>query len=584
MARYDYGPLPYRPAPELSGTASRAPVVIVGAGPVGLTAAIDLARHGIASVVVDDGDKVSVGSRAICWAKRTLEIFDRLGVADRMLAKGITWKVGRLFHGDREVYSFDLLPEAGHKMPAFINLQQYYVEEYLIDRARELGNLIDLRFRSRVTDVAQTEAGVTVTVASPDGTYELGAAWLVACDGSHSTVRRRLGLAFEGTAFEDRFLIADVEMKADFPSERRFWFEPTFHPGETALLHKQPDDIYRIDLQLGPDADPEVERRPDVVRPRIEKAVAGRPFEIDWVSVYSFRCARLARFVHGRVLFAGDAAHVVSPFGARGGNGGIQDVDNLAWKLAAVIRGEAPPALIETYDAERVHAADENIVNSARSTNFMSPRNKAERMFRDELLAVSSHFPAARPLINSGRLSRPASLAPLFDGALAGAAPLRPGDPCPDAPLGEGWLLSALGGGFVLLAVGMPAPVVEGVTPLEVSACGTIAERYGRGLVLVRPDQHVAAVWPEGASAETVAAARDAVMEGRGVHALPPRALEDGEDADARYATLLKLHRGLSEEASAALNARLVLAMMAAAGPAVTKEALEAVGATMETR
>jgi 3-(3-hydroxy-phenyl)propionate hydroxylase len=347
MSRSPPQTFPYAPPPELTGgQSSTAQVAIVGAGPVGLAAAIDLELHGVATVVLDDNDAVAVGSRAICWAKRTLEIFDRLGVGERVVERGVTWKVGRVFHGEREVWSFDLLPEPGHKIPAFVNLQQYHVEQLLIERCRDFPALIDMRWKNRVTGLEQDGKNMRLRVETPDGAYQLAADWVVACDGAKSAVRDMMGLALEGQSFEERFLIADVEMKADFPSERRFWFRPPFHDGETALLHKQPDDIWRIDLQLGPQAVPEVEKRPENVIPRIAKAVGGRPFELDWVSVYNFRCARLARFVHGRVIFAGDSAHVVSPFGARGGNGGIHDADNLCWKLAMVVQGEAGPALL----------------------------------------------------------------------------------------------------------------------------------------------------------------------------------------------------------------------------------------------
>jgi 3-(3-hydroxy-phenyl)propionate hydroxylase len=343
MPRYSYQPFGYTTPPELSGKAAqeRYPVAIVGAGPVGLAMAIDLALHGIASVVLDDNDVVSVGSRAICWSKRTLEIFDRLGVGERMVEKGVTWKVGRLFHRDKEVWNFDLLPEEGHKMPAFINLQQYHVEQYLVERARDFPDLIDLRFKNRVAGVSPAADHAAVDIETPDGAYRLKAQYLIACDGARSFVRQAMGLDFAGKLFEERFLIADVEMKADFPSERWFWFEPPFHAGQSALLHKQPDDIYRIDLQLGWDADPEEEKKPENVIPRIEKMIGHSDFELDWVSVYTFQCRRLERFTHGRVIFVGDSAHIVSPFGARGGNGGIQDVDNLGWKLAAVLKGEA---------------------------------------------------------------------------------------------------------------------------------------------------------------------------------------------------------------------------------------------------
>lgn len=512
MPRYRSPIFPFVRPLELDGRGGRHwPVIIVGAGPVGLAAAIDLALHGIASVVLDESNVVSTGSRAICWSKRTLEIFDRLGVGDRMVAKGVTWQVGRLFHREREVYAFDLLPEPGHKRPAFVNLQQYYVEAYLIERAREFPDLIELRFMSRATGVSQQRDHVTIDVETPEGSYRLTGDYLVACDGVRSTVRRSLGLDFIGRAFEERFLITDVEMTAEFPSERWFWFEPPFHDGQSALLHKQPDNIYRIDLQLGPGADPDEERLPERVIPRIKAMVGDRPFEIDWISVYSFQCSRLERFVHGRVIFAGDSAHVVSPFGARGGNGGIQDVDNLCWKLAAVLKGEASAALLETYDSERVHGADENILNSARATSFMTPKSRMERLVRDEVLALACTYPFARQLVNSGRLSRPCSLAgfPLGSADTSDiGGTMVPGSPCLDAPIrdarGEaGWLLDHLGGAFLALGFDALPPTPPGVLRLIVGAAGDIkdprglaAARYGGApgtVYLIRPDQHVAA-------------------------------------------------------------------------------------------
>ena len=510
---YDYAPFPYVAPPGLRAPEARHPAVIIGAGPVGLALAIDLALRGIRSVVLDDNNVVSVGSRAICWSKRTLEIFDRLGIGDRMLEKGVTWKVGRQFHGDAEIYAFDLLPEAGHKYPAFINLQQYYVEQYLVERAQDFADLIDLRFLNRVIDHSDHGDHVGLRIQTPDGPYSLETEWLVACDGARSPTRQRMNLAFEGETFEENFLIVDVEMPTspfgtDDTPERWFWFAPPFHNGQSALLHKQPDDIYRIDLQLGPDTDPETEATEEQVIPRIKAIIGDAPFRLDWQSVYRFRCARLERFVHNRTLFAGDSAHVVSPFGARGGNGGIQDVDNLGWKLAAVCQGDAPISLIESYNTERGIACDENILNSARATNFMTPKSPMETLFRNEVLSLSAQHPFARGFINSGRLSLPCVLS---DSALhyGGDSRLPIGSPLPDAPLmgpnGPTWLIREIPGAFCLFHAGRtPIPEVsdlprigvahQGDYPCFEDPSGIVKQRYGSDATyLLRPDGHICA-------------------------------------------------------------------------------------------
>lgn len=529
---YDYTPFPYTDPPGLTEPEPRHAVVIVGAGPVGLAMAIDLALRGVKSVVLDDNNVVSMGSRAICWSKRTMEIFDRLGVGERMLAKGVTWKVGRNFHGHREVFSFDLLPEDGHKYPAFINLQQYYVEEYLVERARDFPELIDLRFRNKVVGHTDLDGCVQVEIETPSGSYKLETEYLIACDGAGSATRERMGLDFTGQTFQEQFLIADIEMEqspfgdADIP-ERWFWFDPPFHPGKSALLHMQPDNIYRIDLQLDVDADGKAEAAEDRVIPRIKAVVGDKPFKLDWVSVYKFRCIKLDRFVHGRVVFVGDSAHVVSPFGARGGNGGIQDVDNLGWKLAAVLKGEADARLIETYHEERSHGSAENILNSTRSTNFMTPKSPIEALFRAEALKLAQDQPFAQKLLNSGRLSVPCSLEGM---ALQtpGAAQIAPGTALVDAPLsseaGDTWLLREVQGEFTLVGFGdVVLPEVVGLRRIGINhradyPCFTALQnhairRYGAGKAyLFRPDGHVCAVF----DTPTEAAVREAMARAFG--------------------------------------------------------------------
>ncbi len=270
-----------------------------------------------------------------------------------MTDKGVSWNVGKVFLHDELIYTFNLLPESGHAKPAFINLQQYYVEGYLAERAAQLPNL-QMRWKNRVLGLQQQDDHVSITIDTPDGEYTLQAQYVVAADGSRSAIRKLMGLDTQGRVFKDRFLIADVKMKAEFPTERWFWFDPPFHPNQSVLLHRQPDNVWRIDFQLGWDADPVLEKQPERVLPRV-RALLGEDaeFELEWVSVYTFACQRMTKFRQGRVLFAGDSAHGVSPFGARGANSGVQDADNLAWKLRWVLQSLAPDALLDSYADER---------------------------------------------------------------------------------------------------------------------------------------------------------------------------------------------------------------------------------------
>ena len=489
----------------------RHPVVVVGAGPIGLGAAIDLAQQDVPVVVVDDNDKVSWGSRAICFAKRPLEILDRLGCGDAFVDKGVTWNTGKVFFDTREVYKFDLLPEGGHQRPAFINLQQYHFEKYLLDRLRELqaqGKPVELRGANKVLSADAETDHVKLLIDTPEGPYKLEADWLIACDGATSPVRSMMGLDFVGRVFEDNFLIADVIMEADFPTERWFWFDPPFNRGQSALLHKQPDNVWRIDLQLGWDIDKEEEKKPENVIPRLKSMLGDDiKFELEWVSIYTFQCRRMEKFRHGRVLFAGDSAHQVSPFGARGANSGLADTDNLCWKLKLVMDGKANDSLLDTYDTERVHGADENILNSSRSTDFITPKSEISTVFRNAVLDLAESCAFARPLVNSGRLSIPCTYdnSPLNGPDVTGMPErTRPGSSALDAPVKEGWLLNRLGNKFQLLAINTDAPDHIKANDLDIEtihleAGKEIAERYlgdaKSAIYLMRPDQHVAARW-----------------------------------------------------------------------------------------
>lgn len=513
------------------------PVVVIGAGPSGLTAAIDLAQNGVPVCVVEARDSSAVGSRAVCYARRTLEILNRLRFADPCVVKGVSWEVGRTFFRDNEVYRFNLSPDGAHQYPGMVNLQQNYLEEFAIARARALP-LLDLRFGSRVTGLKLLSNGVQVEVSTSTRAYSLLADYVIAADGVRSLARDSLGLVSTGETFSDRFLIADIRMSAPFPAERWFWFDPPFHRGRSVLLHKQADDVWRVDFQLGSEASPDDERQPERVVPRI-RAMLGddRPFDLVWTSVYTFRCTRMPRFRHGPVFFIGDAAHQVSPFGARGANSGIQDADNLAWKLRFVLRGAAPDALLDTYDEERGLAADENIRQSTRSTDFIAPRCSGMHRLRDEVLALSKRFSFARALVNSGRLSEatryPASSlnftdSDAFDGYVS------PGCAADDVPLqgafGTEWLLNLLGSEFALVAfddgtsqvrnllvdardklvssgIALRVAVVSATTDVRARTFviadfadrdGLFQRRYDArsgSVYLFRPDQHLAARW-----------------------------------------------------------------------------------------
>ncbi|WP_333824811.1 FAD-dependent oxidoreductase [Pinisolibacter sp.] len=504
-----------RSAEQAEGRVVRHPAVVIGAGPIGLTAALDFGKRGIATVVLDDNDTVSIGSRAVCYAKRPLEIWNRLGCATPMVEKGVSWKVGKVFFENDLRYRFDLLPEADHEMPAMINLQQYYLEEYLIEAIGGLAN-VDLRWKHKVIALRQEADHAVLTVETPDGIFTMEADWVVACDGANSDTRKMVGAEFTGRFFQDRFLIADVVMKADFPTERWFWFDPPFHRNQSTLLHKQSDDVWRIDFQLGWDADPNEEKKPEKVIPRL-KAMLGEDteFELEWVSIYQFACRRIDQFRHGRVIFAGDAAHQVSPFGARGANTGVQDIDNLGWKLKLVLDGAAPEALIDSYHEERAFAADDNLLQSTRSTDFITPKSEMSRRFRNAVLELAADHAFARPLVNSGRLSTPT---PYVGSSLvtpdeeAFASKMAPGTNCADAPVTvdgrDDWLLHHLGDGFTVLTFG-PAPTkavrrgeieakVVSIGEDVVDVKGLVAARYDGAAgttYLVRPDQHVAARW-----------------------------------------------------------------------------------------
>ena len=406
---YELPSWPFVAPPEIgTDVIVRHPIVIVGAGPAGLTLACDLARRGVHAVLLDEDDTVGVrgaSSRGICYAQKTLEIFDRLGIYQRVADKGITWSLGRTFSGDEEVYQFNLKTDSVSVQPPFINLQQFYVEWFLVDRIIELGGT-DLRWKNCVKGVTLLDDGVRVEVETPAGRYTIDADHLVDATGANSPIRTQLGLDAHPSRSTDRWCISDVRFKKPLPTERWTWVDAPFNEGRAVWQHLMGDGVWRIDYQMPEDCDTAWISKPEVAGARLREQLGpGVEFEFVWIGPYGYRDHLLDSFRHGRVIFIGDSAHVVSPFGARGGNSGIQDAANLGWKLALVTQGQADAALLDTYDAERRPAAAENLRVTSRSARFLAPRSPAEHTLRRAVIALASHHAFARGFVNTGRMS-----------------------------------------------------------------------------------------------------------------------------------------------------------------------------------
>ncbi|WP_066268192.1 FAD-dependent oxidoreductase [Hydrogenophaga palleronii] len=401
------------PPPELQGGDGlvRHPIVIVGGGITGLTLACSLARLGVRAVLLDEDNTVGVkgaSSRGICYTQKSLEIFQRLGIFERIAAKGTQWSVGRTFAGDDEVYNFDLRQQNSFHLssqPPFINIQQFYIEAFLVDRIQQLGH-VELRWQNRLTAFGQTADVATLTVETPAGSYRIEADHVIDATGSNSPLRKWLKVPFDSRRGDDRWCIADVRFTTRPPAERHTWIEAPFNDNRAVWQHLMADDVWRIDYQMAPNADPEYVSREDVVRERLARQF-GPDVGVDivWVGPYAYRSECVHAMRHGRVFLMGDSAKVVSPFGARGGNTGVADADNLAWKLAAVIRGQAPAALLQSYQDERLEAAQQNVCVTNRTARFLRPADGSERLFRQATIGLAKQYPFARSLINTGRMA-----------------------------------------------------------------------------------------------------------------------------------------------------------------------------------
>ena len=464
-------------------------VAVVGAGAVGLTLAGRLAQHGASVRLFEASDAHErIGSRAICMQRETLEIWARLGVGDSVAERGIQWHVGRTYFRGRELFSGDLPGATDEHFPPFVNISQSEVEERLTDPVRGLG--VEIRFGHRLTALTQDPEGVTATFETASGEVTHRSSFLVGTDGAHSAVRHAIGIGFEGYTFDDRFLIADVRADLPFTNERHFHFEPLGNPGRQVLIHPQPDGIWRIDWQVPSETDAEAERANGGLDRRIRDVIGrGTPYELVWVTGYRFSQRVADAFRAGRVFLAGDAAHVMSPFGARGLNSGVADAENLAWKLASVVLGDAPPALLETYEAERRPAALVNLQATGATMRFMAPRGALRRAWRDLVLRLAPRVGWFRRRVDSGRLSEPAAYGPssIVAEDTASDAPPRHGSVAPDVELpGGGRLRDWLGSGYVV--------VVPRSASIRLPTVGVGTDSvYGKERAwLVRPDGYVA--------------------------------------------------------------------------------------------
>ena len=507
---------PRRPASEAT-----APVAIVGAGPVGMVAALTLARHGVRSVLLDDKATFNDGSRAICISRSSFHILDSLGVVEPFLDTALGWTTGRSFYRGQQILEFDMPDSADEKFRPMYNLQQQYIEAFLWDAVAR-SSLIEARWQSRVVDVAQTGAGVRLTVEDPNGRYELPADWAVAADGARSAVRRMCGLRLKGENYEGRYVIADVQMAHDYPTIRRALFDPACRPGGTVLIHRQPDDLWRIDYQLRDDESADEAVREDNVRAAVSAVLReighDGDWALEWWSVYSANTLLLDDYRHGRVFFAGDSAHIVPIFGVRGLNNGIADGHNIGWKLALVATGAAGPALLDSYTPERRGATLDVFANATKSTRFMTPPSHGWQVMRDAALSLALTRPEA------GRLANPRQMTPYTyadspataaDDPAFAAGP-RPGAMIQDVRLDDGFLSDRLGPGFSLVVFGTtPEHAPPGVTLVSLPAEGEAARVYGAAdgsAYLVRPDLHIAARWHAGVPARRVRRCIDSLM------------------------------------------------------------------------
>jgi 3-(3-hydroxy-phenyl)propionate hydroxylase len=518
------------------GPQSKHKVVIVGAGPAGMVTALELARHGVPSVLVSADLQFSQGSRAIVFTRRSMEILQQVGVAHRITENGLPWRCGNSIYRGQKVFRMETPHDPDDRFFPMINIQQQYLEEYLHD-ACAANDLIDVRWGNKLVKAENIEGGVRAEIDTPEGPYTLETEWLVAADGGRSEIRSRMNLKLEGSSYESIFVIADIRIDLPYPTERLAFFDPDWNRGNTILMHREPHGIWRVDYQLPPGETPEEALRPESLKQRIDAQLKmigfeGTPWEMDWNSVYSARTLTLPEYVHQRIVFTGDAAHLLPIFGVRGANTAFQDAQSLGWHLAFVLNGHAPEALMQNHSTERVGAAREIITEAGKSTRFMAPPSRGFRLLRDAVLSLSLTEEFVRPLYH-WRTSRPHEYShsklnsPCDDNALFTGGPALGAPPQNLQLQHDDYLLDHLGGSFDLVyaadAQGVPSHITQAVAELQqqgfpikliaisaqthamAGAHVTLQDPQNRfqhryavptgGAYLFRPDQHVCGRW-----------------------------------------------------------------------------------------
>lgn len=414
------------PGPESRGTASPGAaspsantqlVVVIGNGPVGQTAALLLAEWGIPVLLLDARpERDPIGSKALCQQRDVLDIWGHVGAGEQVGTEGLTWTRAVTLYRDRELFRHGFVDRGASPYPPFVNISQTRTEQILDERIAA-SDLIEVRWGHRVTGIEQDESGVRLTCAvgfqtdtqARDEFVTMRGSYAVVCTGSRSEmIRSMLGLSFEGRTFTDQFLICDIRTELpDWESERRFYFDPEWNPGRQVLIHPCPDSTFRIDWQVPPEYDLSVEEASGALDQRIRKVIGDRDYQIVWKSQYRFHSRQVDKMRIGRILVAGDAAHIVSPFGARGLNSGVPDAENAAWKLAFVLHGWADESLLDSYHDERHAAAAENLEVTTATMRFLVPQDEHEWRERREVLEAAGTDESARARVDSGRLAEP---------------------------------------------------------------------------------------------------------------------------------------------------------------------------------